>query len=419
MRQRSAGPRAAAEPGRAVTGVGEPARLAIHLFDMRLGGVAMATASLAGALARRGHRVDLLLCRQQGPILGHISDAVNVVKLRPSLLFPVYMLVAGPLSMLGMLRLYARWRVPIVRSLLYVPALVRYLRREQPNALLSAKTVSNLVTLCAAKLARAPTRIVISEHIQLSKKLQQAGWRSLASAIRKTYPAADICTASSRGVADDVSNVARMPRDRVVVIYSSMVHAGLTLLAKARVKHPWFDRDAPPVILGVGRLELQKDFATLLRAFALVRGRRPARLVILGEGTRRAGLQALARTLGVAEDVDLPGSVQNPHAYMARAAVFALSSRWEGLSRVIAEALAAGCPVVSTDCPSGPAEILEGGAYGRLVPVGDSRSFAEALLATLDEAPPKERLQHRAQYFSLEQSTDRYLDVMLGDIGLT
>lgn len=394
-----------------------PARLAIHVFDMRGGGVAISTANMAGAMARRGHRVDLLLCRRAGPILGAVPGTVNIVKLRPSLLFPAYMLVAGAMStLLAMSWLYARWRTSIFLSLLYVPALVRYLRRERPDALLVAKTVSNLATLVAAKLARTPTRIVISERIHLSTKLRQAGWGVLAPHIRKMYPAADICVACSRGAGDDVSKVAHMPGDRVVVIYSPVVHAGLALLARVRLKHPWFDRGEPPVILGVGRLEAQKDFATLLKAFALLRGRRPARLVILGEGAQRAELQALAGTLGVAEDVDLPGSVQNPHAYMARAAVFAMSSRWEGLSRVIVEALAAGCPVVSTDCPSGPAEILEGGAYGRLVPVGDSRSFAEALLATLDEPPAKELLQCRAQYFSVKRSTDRHLDVMLGDM---
>lgn len=404
----------AAEPRR--QGDRVPARLAIHVFDMRVGGVAISTVHLASALARRGHHVDLLLCRT-GPVLAQLPNSVKVVKLRPSLWFPAYMLIAGEaLSMLAILLLYARQRVPIFRSLLYVPALVRYLRRERPRALMSAKTVSNLVTLSAAKLARVPTRIVVSERIHLSAKLRRAGWSSLGPAIRRTYPAAHVCVACSEGVAEDVSNVAQMPRDDVVVIYSPVVHAGLAALRKAPLEHPWFVRDAPPVILGVGRLEAQKDFATLLKAFARVRSRRPARLVVLGEGRQRSELQALAGALGVAADVDLAGGVRNPHAYMARAAVFAMSSRLEGLSRVVVEALAAGCPVVSTDCASGPAEVLGGGVYGRLVPVGDSDAFAEALLATLDEAPSPARLQGRAGFFSVERSAERHLDVMLGEM---
>ena len=393
----------------------DPAKLAVHLFDLRRGGVAISTVSLATALAEKGHRVDLLLCRAAGPILAQVPAAVSIVKLRPSALSPAYMLAAAPIATLVLLRLYVRQRVPIFRSLLYVPALVRYLRRERPAALLSAKPVSNLVALWAAKLARVPTRMVTSERAHLSTVIQRAGWGSLVPIIRRTYPRADVRVAVSQGVADDLSSLARISRDDVVAIYNPVVHAGLSELAKARLEHPWFDRAASPVILGVGRLEAQKDFATLLKAFARVRRCRRARLVILGEGAARADLETLAETLGVARDVDLPGAVRNPHAYMARAAVFALSSRWEGLPRVVIEALAAGCPVVSTDCPSGPAEILEGGAYGRLVPVGDSRALAEAVVATLDQPPPKQRLRRRAQRFSVERALDRYLDVLLGD----
>lgn len=141
--------------------------------------------------------------------------------------------------------------------------------------------------------------------------------------------------------------------------------------------------------------------------------------MILGEGPLRADLEALARTLGIATDLDMPGSVQNPHAYMARAAVFALSSVWEGVGRVVVEALGAGCPVVSTDCPSGPVEILDGGVYGRLVPVRDTCALAEAIVDIVEEPPSREQLQRRAQYFSVERAADRYLDVLLGRHAMT
>lgn len=400
-----------------MTKVRDPAKLTVHLYDLRLGGVAFSMVGLAAALADRGHRVDLLLCRARGQVLAHVPDAVNVVELRPSTLFAsaACMALAAPLAALALLRLYLRGpTLPTAQSIRYVPALVRYLRRERPDALLSAKTMSNLATLYAAKLARVPTRVVISERAHLSSMLKRAGFELLAPTIRRTYLRADARTACSDGVADDLAIVAQIRRDDVVTIYSAVVHPGLVELAKAKVEHPWFERDAPPVILGVGRLGPQKDFPTLLAAFARVRRRRRARLVILGEGTKRPELAALAKQLGVAADVDLPGTVRNPHAYMARASVFALSSRFEGLPRVLIEALAAGCPVVSTACPSGPEEILAGGAYGRLVPVGDARALAEALVATLDEPPPKLRLQRRARDFSVERAVDRHLDVLLG-----
>ena len=169
------------------------------------------------------------------------------------------------------------------------------------------------------------------------------------------------------------------------------------------------------MILSVGRLEMQKDFALLLRAFTRVREERRARLVVLGEGTLRTDLEALARDLGIDSDLAMPGFVQNPFSWMARAAVLAVSSAWEGLSLVIIQALAVGCPVVSTNCRSGPAEILDGGAYGRLTPVGDSGALARAIVATLDESPCRERLRRRGRQFSSARAAEQYLDVLLGE----
>ena len=288
---------------------------------------------------------------------------------------------------------YSRRRLPILRSLFHIPALVRYLRHERPDALLSAKTVSNLVALWAVGLAGVPTRVVISERTHLSTEVQQNGWRSLLPTIRRMYPRADARVAVSDGVAADLSRLTIFP-------------ATTSSLFTTRWSTP-----GCPNWQRLTWATLEKDFGTLLRAFARVRRRRQAKLVILGEDPLRADLEALARTLGL----DMPGFVQNPHRYMARAAVFALSSAWEGFGRVVVEALGAGCPVVSTDCASGLAEILDKGAYGRLVPVGDACALAEALVATLEEPPPREQLQRRAQYFSVERAADRYLDVLLGD----
>jgi glycosyltransferase involved in cell wall biosynthesis len=216
-------------------------------------------------------------------------------------------------------------------------------------------------------------------------------------------------------VAQDLSTATGIPRERISTIYNPVVPPELLTRAKAPLEHPWFEPDSPPVLLGVGRLSAQKDFPTLLRAFARVRRLRPARLIILGEGKRpgyRPELLALARELGVGEDVQLPGFAENPYAYMARASVFVMSSAWEGLPSVLVEALACGCPVVSTDCPSGPREILQGGRYGRLVPVGDAEALAKAILATLDAPPDGEMLRTRGAEFSVGASTQRYLDVL-------
>jgi glycosyltransferase involved in cell wall biosynthesis len=201
------------------------------------------------------------------------------------------------------------------------------------------------------------------------------------------------------------------------VIYNPVVTPEVLKKAKEPVAHPWFAQGEPPVLLGVGRLVKQKDFATLVRAFALVRQRRPARLMILGDVDKREPLikpqlEALVRELGLEGEVMLPGFVDNPHAYMAKAAVFVLSSIYEGFGNVVAEALAAGTPVVSTDCESGPAEILDNGKYGRLVLVGDAEALADAILATLNEPTDPEVLQERSRVFSIEKVIDQYLEVL-------
>jgi glycosyltransferase involved in cell wall biosynthesis len=221
--------------------------------------------------------------------------------------------------------------------------------------------------------------------------------------------------AISDGVAEDVAATAHLPRGKIQTIYNPVVAPDLMTRARAAVQHPWLAPGAWPVVLGVGRLKPAKDFATLIRAFARVRRERGAHLVILGEGEERPALEALARELGVDADVDLPGFVENPQAWMSRASLLALSSRWEGLANVLIEALACGCPVVSTDCPGGPGEVLDRGAFGRLVPVGDHAALADAIRAMLDEPVDRARLRARGASFSIASSARAYLAAMLPD----
>jgi glycosyltransferase involved in cell wall biosynthesis len=237
----------------------------------------------------------------------------------------------------------------------------------------------------------------------------------LPSAARLFFRWADRVGAVSEGVARDLAAMTGISVRDIAVVHNATVTPEVLEQAKEPCEHPWFESgraDRPPVILGVGTLSPLKDFALLIRAFARLRRGRPARLVILGEGRQRARLQALARELGVAPDVDLPGFDPNPYRFMARAEVLAVSSCVEGMPNVIIEALACGCPVVATDCPSGPAEILQNGRHGRLVPVGDEAALAEAIAATLQTAPDRVDLRRRAADFSVEHATDRYLQLL-------
>ncbi len=298
-------------------------------------------------------------------------------------------------------------------------ALVRYLRLHRPAAIVSAGDYANLCAVWARRVAGTETQVVVSHHnlisAHLSNHTERVGKRRARLALglfRHTLRLADAIVSVSGGAGDDLSRVAGIPRERIATIYNPVVFPDLPTLAKAPLHHPWCLPGFPPVILGAGRLVDQKDFSTLIRAFARVRRRRPARLVILGEGEERARLEALAAALGVAEDVALPGFVSNIFAWMSRARVFALSSKWEALPNVLIEALACGCPVVSTDCPAGPSEILSAGEFGALVPVGDDAALAMAIAAALDGPPPKERLIERGAWFTAERAAEQYVRLM-------
>lgn len=376
--------------------------LAVFIPALSGGGAQRRMLTLAGAFAQRGHTVDFVVVRPDGAFHDELPAAVRLVVLDST------------------------WtRLPWVRARedrwvqASVPSLLRYLRCERPEVLL-ATSHANLAALWARSLAQVPLRLVISVNIHLSRATangRKARLFSGAQLARRFYPQADAIIANTHGVAEEVARITGIPSDRITTINNPVVTPDFHNKMCAPLAHPWFAPGGPAVVLGVGKLKPQKDFPTLLRAFAQLRKQRPARLLILGEGQERNRLEALARELGVAEDVSLPGFVLNPLPYMVQAAVFVLSSAWEGFSNVTCEALACGCPVVSTNCPGGgPAEVLAGGAYGSLVPVGDAIALATAILETLTQPRASERLRQRAALFSVERSVDHYLDVMLKDL---
>jgi glycosyltransferase involved in cell wall biosynthesis len=364
-------------------------RLAILAATSGHSGVDRNLKNLIPAFAARGVAVDLLHIKDHGPRLESIPPSVRVVELGTS---------------------------HVNTSL---AAVVRYLRREQPDALFSDKDKVNRIALAARALARSPTRVIVRLGIHVSTNLANRNWLqriTQTSSIRYFYRFADAIIVPSHGVADDLAVLGRLPRDRISVLPNPIVTAALAPLAAQPVDHPWFADHTVPVILGVGELSERKDFASLLRAFARVRQTRRCRLLVLGRGRQRDSLQALANELGIGEDVALPGFVDNPYAYMHRAAVFVSTSHLEGSPNALTEALAVGVPIVSTDCPSGPHEILDGGRYGRLVPIGDVDAIARAIGETLDRPPDRGVLRAAAQRYTVEHSATRYLETLGFDI---
>ncbi len=356
--------------------------ITLFLPSLHEGGTERAMINLARGFAERGLKVDLVLAKAEGPYLSQLPKEVRMVDLETK------------------------------RVLYSLPGLVHYLRRERPKALLAAMNHANVVALWATRLARVPVRVVVSVRSTLSEASTHSPslrGRLMPYLVRCFYPWADVVVAVSQGVAEDLIRLTGFPRNKVQVIYNPVVTPELFTKAEEPLDHPWFALGEPPVVLSVGRLTEAKDYPTLIQAFALVRKECPARLMILGEGEDRPKLEILVRKLGLEEDVALPGFVENPYKYMKRAAVFVLSSKWEGLPTVLIEALALGTPVVSTDCPSGPVEILQDGEFGKLISVGDVKGLARAILGSFGLSKRQEVL---IDAFMLETSVKSYLKVL-------
>jgi len=363
-----------------------PAHVAVYLHTLYNGGVERVMFNLIQGFLDRGIAVDLVL---------------------DFLIFSPYeklLPVGARLVNLG-----------VAGSTQRVTKLVGYLRKERPDAMLSATHFGNEVACVATRLARSGTRLILSEHTNLSSDIRDSSGRArrmlLPLTTRWMYPMADAVVAVSNGVAEDMCRVSGLARKYVQTVYNPIDFKGLAVAAKEPLDEAWFAAGEPPVILAIGRLEVQKNFPNLLRAFAEVRRSTPARLLILGEGSERERLTAMVAEMGLGEDVALPGFVANPAAYMARSAVFAMSSSWEGMPVALIEALTLGVPVVSTDCPSGPAEILDKGTYGELVPMDDSPALAGAILKVLGGEKKPSAMEWLAQFDS-DLITERYLELM-------
>jgi glycosyltransferase involved in cell wall biosynthesis len=356
-------------------------RLCILSTSFAGGGAERVAVNLANDFVSRGLSVDLVVLQSHGPYRSHVSPDVQVFDL------------GG-----------ARVRYAI-------PALRRYFRERRPDRLLSMVRDTNLAAaLAAIGLPRAPVMFFREANTFEDLDLMPR-WKAgaLRVATRALYGRARRMVANSEATKRDILSIG-VPGLPVDVIHNPVLARGFDAGPEPEVPHPWMADPATRVLLGAGRLDVQKDFATAIGALARLRATNPeARLVIIGEGAQRPRLEAIVRELGVADAVDLVGFVANPASYFAHADVFVLSSRWEGFGNVIVEALAAGTPVVSTDCPGGPGEILAHGVHGELVAVGDPRAMADAIRKTLEHPRDPGSLRARARDFTADRIGAQYL----------
>jgi glycosyltransferase involved in cell wall biosynthesis len=359
--------------------------IGIYLTSMTMGGAERVARNLCKGLVDRGYEVDLVLVEATGELLHDVPDAVSVIDLNAS------------------------------RVLRSFRPLREYLSMYDPDILYSMMTEPNVVAVLAHRLAMTDSRLVVSEHNMLSRSSESLKDQLARAGTWALYPLADDVVAVSEGVHDDLVATTRLEPADISMIYNPVDVKSIREQATEPVDHEWITDDSLDVILAGGRHESQKGFDTLLGAFSRI-DEEDVRLVLFGTGPETGSLQAQTEALGIDNRVSFPGFVENPFAYMASADVFVLSSKYEGFGLVLIEALACGCPVVSTDCESGPAEILEDGTYGPLVPVGAASTLADAITATLEDPLESDTLRGRAEDFDIESSVAQY-DSLFGSSG--
>lgn len=340
-------------------------------------------------MVSNGHQVDLVTFRPEPAFMKQIPKSVQIFDLKSS------------------------------RSMFSIHRLAHYLTSRKPDALISAQSYANIISILAKFISRCQTKLVVTERLVMSSATAAAKNRRerlLPTLMRWLYPKADAIVGNSQAVAVDLVKFLRISPDRVKVIYNPTLSPDILKRAKEPVTHPWFKPDEPPVILGIGRLVLQKDFETLIRAFAVLRKQQSARLVILGEGPLREDFQLLIQELGIHKDVDLPGFTDNPYRFLKAASLFVLSSLYEGLPNALIEALAVGTPAISTDCPGGSREILNDGTAGPLVPMRDFDTMAQEMAELLANPQKGAKMvkdgQNSLSRFRPEICLESYLSIL-------
>lgn len=367
-------------------------KITFLLTNLKYGGIETNTLRLIKYFIKKNYKVDLVIIDLKGGLISQIPAEVNLIDLnRKKAHFSIF-------------------------------AMRKYLKENNPDYLISAKERNNVLSYYSIKFAGVNTKLIASVRTQL--ELEYNRKMSIKSKILKfidysmakhIYDDIDYLVAVSKGVKDNLKSFFNLKRNDIKVIYNPVVTEDIDLLKDEEVHHKWFNNEQIKVVIGVGRLSPPKNFLMLLKAFSkAVNENNNLRLAILGDGPTsiKNELEEYISKNNLNNKVDLLGFVENPYKYVNKASIFVLSSSWEGFGNVVAEALAVGTPVVSTNCPSGPEEILDDGKYGSIVPVNDHERLAEEILNTLSTSIDSKELIKRSKKFSVEESARGYLDII-------
>ncbi|NCU32179.1 MAG: glycosyltransferase [Candidatus Moranbacteria bacterium] len=358
--------------------------IAIILPSLAGGGAERVALFLCNKFCKRGLLVDLVIINNDGPLSFLVPKEARLIILN--------------------------CKKPI-RSII---KLVKYIKKAKPLSIFSFLTHVNIASSIAKIISCNKTKIVLSERIDINFifSKEKYNFDSFLTKILVSilYKRANSIIAVSEGVSESIRKNLKFPPQNTEVIYNPIDFEKILLLSKDEINFPW--KDNLPIIISLGRLTSQKDFSCILEAFLITKQRHPSHLVILGEGEQRELLHQLSEQLKISDDVWLPGFQDNPYPFLARSSLYVLSSRFEGLPNVLIEALALNIPIVSTNCPSGPKEILANGKYGRLVPVGDPIALAEAMDKSLSGDHPIFDQKEALQRFDPELITDQYLEAL-------
>lgn len=350
------------------------------------GGAEKVFVDLANEYVRNGHVVTMICAKAEGPFLKALDSKITIVDLGVS------------------------------RVLLSVLPLAKFLKSHKTDVIVSAMLHANIGLIMAARiLQKIPTRIIVQDVAPLSGTIGNR-MGSLRFFMKHLYPMADGCLAISNQIAAEINKAVgwHNKTSKVHVLPNPVVLSHVHSQQRQDVDHPWLQHKTVPVILAVGRLSIEKDFPTLLQAFALARQQKPMKLIVIGEGEERQNLETIIQKLGLEDDVSLPGFVQNPYVFMAHADVVVVSSLFEGFSLVILEALATGTSLVITDCGDGPMSMVEYGNFADVVPVGGADDMAKAIIMRIENPFEALRQQRQAKVYDIKTLAPLYLDVLIG-----